>query len=369
MKQRLTDLGVKKLSLPLKGQVTYWDETTPGFGVRCSARSKSYVVMYGERRRLKTLGRYPDLSLAEARRKAKHYLATVTQVPDPKLEFDYETVVEEYLSDCQTRLRDSTLEGYNVYLRGIRFSGPISAISQGEVIRAIEQFTSKPSGQNYAFTSLKVFFNWAVRRQYLASNPLGALKRPHRSQSRDRVLSDVELKTLLKHTLRQRGRFNDIVSLLVLTGQRRGEIAGLLWSEIDGDRLVLPSVRTKNKREHVLPLGPKAVELLKNIDGGSQHVFGLPDDDRPFNGWSKAQKRLHRGTGLGHFTLHDLRRTFATIHARLGTAVHVTEKLLNHSSGTISGVAAVYNRHSYMDEMRTAMKLYEGHIADILTSD
>jgi len=369
MKQRLTDLGVKKLSLPLKGQVTYWDETTPGFGVRCSARSKSYVVMYGVRRRLKTLGRYPDLSLADARRKAKYYLTTVAQVPDPDPEYDYETVVEEYLRDCQARLRASTLEGYNVYLRGIRFSGPISAISQGEVILAIEQFTKKPSGQNYAFTTLKVFFNWAVLRQYLASNPLSALKRPHRTKSRERILSDVELKTLLTYALGERGRFNDIVSLLVLTGQRRGEIAGLLWSEIDGDRLVLPSARTKNKREHVLPLGPTAVELLNDIDGGRFHVFGLPDDDRPFNGWSKSQRRLLRATGLDHFTLHDLRRTFATIHAKLGTAIHVTEKLLNHSSGTISGVAAVYNRHSYLDEMRTAMDIYERYISDILKSD
>jgi len=366
MKRRLTDLGVKKLATPSKGQVTYWDETTPGFGVRCSARSKSFVVMYGERRRLKTLGRYPDLPLAEARRQARLFLSTQTQLHDPKREYDYEAVVEEYLRDCQARLRASTLEGYNVYLNGINFGGQISEISQGDVIRAIERFTVRPAGQNYAFTTFKVFFNWAVRRQYLDANPLEALKRPHPARSRDRVLSDVELKALLAHTFSRRGRFNDIVSLLVLTGQRRGEIANLTWSEIHKDRLVLPPERTKNNREHVLPLGKKSIDLLNDIEGGSDHVFGLPDDDRPFRGWSKSQKRLLRETGLDHFTLHDLRRTFATLQARLGTPIHVTEKLLNHSSGTISGVAAVYNRHSYFEEMRNAIDAYESYIEELV---
>lgn len=366
MKHRLTDLSVKKLVLPSTGQLTYWDEATPGFGVRCSARSKSFVVMYGERRRLKTLGRYPDLSLAEARRQAKLFLATVTHATDLGKEHDYAAIVEEYLRDCRTRLRPSTFEGYHVYLRGIQFAGPISQISQGEIFSAIKRFTTKPSGQNYAFTTFKVFFNWAVRRQYLATNPLGPLRRPHRTHSRERVLSDVELKTLLAHTLSERSRFNDIVSLLVLTGQRRGEIANLSWSEIDQDRLVLPPARTKNKREHVLPLGKRTIDLLNSIEGGNIHVFGLREDDKPFNGWSKSHRRLLRETGLNHFTLHDLRRTFSTIQARLGTPIHVTEKLLNHSSGTISGVAAVYNRHSYLEEMRAAINSYEDFLGDLV---
>ena len=95
-------------------------------------------------------------------------------------------------------------------------------------------------------------------------------------------------------------------------------------------------------------------------------MFGTPALDVPFSGWSRAQRRLIRETGLEHFTLHDLRRTFATIHAKIGTPIHVTEKLLNHVSGTISGVAAVYNRHSYMDEMRTAVAEYDAYLEKLI---
>lgn len=366
MKMRLTDLGVKKLSLPTHGQVTYWDEITPAFGVRCSSKSKSYVVSYGKKRRLKTIGRYPDLPLAEARKRAKLFQATQAHDQGQEISYDYQAVVDEYLRDCQHRLRGSTLKGYVLYLSHITFDGPISDVMQGQVIRAIEQYTTSPSSQNYAFTTFKVFFNWAVRRQYLATNPLNALKRPHKARARERVLSDDELRTLLLHTRQHRGRFNDIVTLLALTGQRKGEIANLMWHEIDDDLLIFSTERTKNKREHVVPLGQQAQILLHGIDGGSHHVFGTSKDDTPYNGWSRAQRKIVKDTGLEHFTLHDLRRTFATIHAKIGTPIHVTERLLNHVSGTISGVAAIYNRHDYLSEMRVAQDCFDEFLAKLL---
>jgi len=220
MKLRLTDLAVKKLTLPLNGQVTHWDETTPGFGIRCSTKSKSYVVMYGEKRQLKTIGRYPQIGLSVARKQAKLFQAIQVQAGSQTTELDYQVVVAEYLQDCRQRLRESTLEGYELYLSHISFEGPISKIAQGDVLKAIERYTTSPSSQNYAFTTFKVFFNWAVRRQYLALNPLGALKRPNKTNSRERVLADDELGELLKHTREHRGRFNDIVSLLIFTGRR-----------------------------------------------------------------------------------------------------------------------------------------------------
>ncbi|RLJ60734.1 site-specific recombinase XerD [Litoreibacter meonggei] len=369
MKMRLTDLSVKKLKSPTSGQVTHWDEVTPGFGIRCSTKSKSYVVMYGERRLLKTLGRYPALSLAEARKRAKLFMATEASLETPNQEYDFEDLVEVYLEDCRLRLRGNTLQGYSLYLKQVKLSGRISQITQGEILRAIERYTKSPSSQNYAFTTLKVFFNWAVKRQHLTSNPLSVLGRPHKSQSRERVLCDEELKLLLRYTLMHQGdRFHDIVSLLIMTGQRRGEIADLQWSEVETDTLVFSRNRTKNKRAHTVPLGSQAIELLHYIDGGEVHVFGTALSDVPFSGWSRAQRRLVKETGLAHFTLHDLRRTFATNQARLGTPIHVTEKLLNHISGTISGVAAVYNRHSYLDEMRAAVAAHDEYLTDLLAT-
>ena len=365
MKLRLTDLAVKKLPLTDGGQTTYWDETTPNFGIRCAARSKSYVVLLGDARQRKTLGRYPDLSLAEARKRAKLLMSQHAFAPKTAPDHAYPLVVAAYLADCEGRVRDNTMKGYRMYLEGIMFSGPISKVTQSQVMSAIQRFTKSPSSQNYAFTTFKVFFNWAVRRQFLAHNPLAALKRPHSSSPRERVLNDSELQTVFEYCRGVDDRFTQIVELLIYTGQRKGEIANLTWQDIEEDRLVLPAARTKNKREHVLPLGDFALELILRIEGGAHFVFGLTSDDKPFNGFGKSAKRMQLDTGLSHFTLHDLRRTFATNHARIGTPIHVTERLLNHASGSISGVAAVYNRYSYLEEMRLAVQNYDKFLAKV----
>jgi integrase len=363
MKLRLTDLSIKKLPHAPRGQATHWDATTPAFGIRCSAKSKSYVVMYGPKRRLKTIGRYPALSLSDARKQAKLFLASQATVTNDAIKHDYQEVLSAYLVDCHARLRPSTLEGYLLYLNGIKFDGSIAEINQRMIMQTIERFTSSPSSRNYAFTTFKVFFNWATQRQYIVSNPLFALKRPHKATSRDRVLSEEEIKTLLGYTLNQTDRYCGIVSLLLVTGQRRGEMAGLRWDEITDNWLHFSPDRTKNARGHAVPLGILSESILRRPKTHDVYVFGDPDSNQPFSGWSRAHCRLLRETALPHFTLHDLRRTFATIHAKLGTPIHVTERLLNHVSGTVSGVAAVYNRHSYEQEMVEAQTIYENMLA------
>ncbi|WP_342069769.1 tyrosine-type recombinase/integrase [Yoonia algicola] len=366
MKLRLTDLSIRKLGNPQDGQVTHWDATTPGFGIRCSAKSKSYVVMYGAKRRLKTIGRYPALSLSDARRQAKLFLASQATVPNDAIEHDYQDVLLAYMADCHSRLRPSTLEGYLLYLNGIKLNGLISEITQRNMMHAIERFTTSPTSRNYAFTTFKVFFNWAVRMQYVTVNPLSNLKRPHKTGSRDRVLSEDEIKVLLSYSLGQRDRYCGIVSLLLVTGQRRGEIAGLRWDEISGGWLHFSANRTKNARGHAVPLGLLGMQILDRPKTHDVFVFGDDDSDQPFSGWSRAQRRLLRETGLPHFTLHDLRRTFATVHAKLGTPIHVTERLLNHVSGTVSGVAAVYNRHSYEQEMALAQSTLDNFLSRLI---
>lgn len=366
MKLHLTDLAVKKLSPPTQGQVTYWDKATPGFGLRLSAQAKSYVVMYGEKRELKTLGRHPNLSLQDARKQAKIVLATYLTKVDTDAPAEYQAVLTEYLADCRSRLRASTVKGYSLYLGHIQFKGDIGDIKPAGVMAAIGRYTDRRSSQNYAFTTFKVFFSWAARRQYLKSDPLAAFRRPNVTSSRERVLSEDEVRLLLNHTLSNRSRFNDIVSLLLLTGQRKSEISDLRWSEVDGDILNFPASRSKNKRAHQVPVCAMVHDLLANMTGGMTFVFGTADCDASFNGWNRAQLRMLAETGLQHFTLHDLRRTFATMHAKLGTPIHVTERLLNHASGTVSGVAAVYNRHNYTEEMRAATVRFGQAVADLL---
>jgi integrase len=137
-------------------------------------------------------------------------------------------------------------------------------------------------------------------------------------------------------------------------------------SWIEGDTVVYPQGFTKNRREHVLPLGAHAMQIVAGLPNGGDMLFpARGGKDRPFSGWSKSKHAFDKAIDVPDYTVHDLRRTFSSIMARIGTPIHLTEKILNHVSGTISGVAAVYNRHSYIDEMRAAISAYETHLASL----
>jgi integrase len=136
-----------------------------------------------------------------------------------------------------------------------------------------------------------------------------------------------------------------------LTGQRRGELTAIQDDWIT-DVITFPATVTKNKHEHVLPYGEFTKQFLKPYS---------------FNGWSKSKKRLDKAIEIPHWTIHDLRRTMATIHAELGTPVHVTEKLLNHVSGTHGGIVGIYQRHAYLPEMKKAVETYETYIAKLVS--
>jgi len=181
-----------------------------------------------------------------------------------------------------------------------------------------------------------------------------------KSVSRSRVLTDDELRRVWV-AIDECGTFGAIVKLLILTGQRRGETAALQSSWIKIDAITLPKEITKNGREHTFPIGTMAASLLaeRSTSGG---LFLARWRQTNFSGWSKSKAALDKLSGVSGWTLHDLRRTFATNLAALGTPIHVTERLLNHVSGTQSGIVAVYQRHSYMPEMRKAVEAWERHL-------
>jgi integrase len=220
-----------------------------------------------------------------------------------------------------------------------------------------------------------VFFNWALKRRYVQNGPCAALYSLSATPSRARVLTDKELLAVLKHAQRTVGAYGRIVELLILTGQRRGEIAALEWRWINEQEgiITLPRSITKNKRKHVFPYGPMAAAVLKTIPRNSDYLFPARKERRRgkpatvFAGWNRPKAELDSRCKIAPWTLHDLRRTFATNLAALGTPIHVTEKLLNHVSGTVSGVAAIYNRHAYLDEMRAAIEAWERRLSYILS--
>ena len=160
--------------------------------------------------------------------------------------------------------------------------------------------------------------------------------------------------------------YGRIIKLLMLTGQRRDEIASLRWSEIDGDALTLPAERTKNARPHIVPSSPQARGVLDETPErvGQTHVFGCGKTG--YNNFSRAKERLDEASGVQGWVVHDLRRTVATRMADLGVQPHVIEAVLNHVSGHKAGVAGIYNRSSYSVEKRAALDLWGSHIQTVL---
>lgn len=160
------------------------------------------------------------------------------------------------------------------------------------------------------------------------------------------------------------------MQLCILTGQRRGEIVQLRRSYISGDTVTQPPSVTKNNRVHTFPIGKAALRVIENIPGDDDLLFIGTYGKGVFSNWSKEKRVLDRvitesGYRVAPWTLHDLRRTFASGLASLGTRIEVIEKLLNHVSGSFAGVAGIYQRHSYMEEMRVAVDAWERYVDDL----
>jgi len=371
MKLRLTDIAIKKLSSPLQGQVTHWDELTPGFGIRCSSKSKSFVVMYGEKRQLKTLGRYPDMSLAEARAEAKRFFVQYSDgaFAPAKLSISFADAKARFLQDCEGRNKPRTVADYTRLLnKHFQFSGTLEDFTREKIMKVVSGLSQTPSEQSHAFVAIRTMMNWCVRQGLIEYSVVPKMKQS--SVSRNRILSDQELREVLLKAQETPYPFGPIIQLLVLTGQRRTEIGSLRRSWLVESHITFPEGFAKNKREHRFPLSPMAINVFKSVPDTGDLLFpAVTNLEKPFSGWAWHKARFDETLeGVDSYTIHDLRRTFATVHAKIGTPIHVTEKLLNHVSGTISGVAAVYNRHSYTEEMKIAVGEYDKYIANLISS-
>lgn len=371
MKLRLTDMAVKKLPCPPQGQVTHWDELTPGFGLRCSAKSKSFVVMFGEKRRLKTLGRYPSLSLSEARAEARRFFvryAEGAQVPSES-SVSFDNAKERFLRDCEGRNKPRTVADYRRLLnKHFQFADNLDEVSRQKIMNVISRLSKTPSEQSHAYVAVRTMMNWCVRHGLIEQSVVPRIKQ--RSSPRNRVLEGRELREVFLRAAGTSYPFGPIIQLLVLTGQRRSEIGLLRRSWLVDHQIVFPEGFAKNKREHRFPLSGMVRKVIENLPNTGDLLFpASTNTEKPFSGWAWHKARFDGGLeSVNPYTLHDLRRTFATIHAKIGTPIHVTEKLLNHVSGTISGVAAVYNRHSYMEEMREAVARYDEYLAKVIAT-
>jgi integrase len=258
----------------------------------------------------------------------------------------------------------------------------IHEISKRDVIDLIEDIEQdRPILANRVLAAVRKWFNWLAARDVIKASPCAGVVPPAKEKARERRLTDGEIKALWSACDRggQDGSggigepFGSFVRLLLLTGQRRSEVAGMRRSEIDErERLwTLPGERTKNSRPHVVPLSPQATSIIEAIRriAGSDYVFTTTGDSG-LGGFSRAKERLdQRMTPAKPWTFHDLRRTAATGMADIGIQPHIIEAVLNHVSGHRAGVAGIYNRAAYAAEKADALQRWADHVDRLVTGE
>jgi integrase len=250
-----------------------------------------------------------------------------------------------------------------------RWSGrPLSSIAKRDAIALIEDIVDAGTGvtANRTLTNLKTFFGWCVKRDMLAASPVAALDPAAAETSRERVLTEAELAALWKAADADGYPFGRLIQLAILTGARRDELCSATWGEFDLDAgtWLLPAARAKNGRAHLVPLAPMAVDILRGMPRhkGCALLF-TTTGTTPISGLYKPVRRLHDAMGAAErWTLHDLRRSFYSGLQALGFPIEVTEACVNHTGGTLRGVAKVYGRHDYKAEKTQAFEAWARHV-------
>jgi len=358
-------VGKVTISSIAKLQGYLWDTHVTGFGARKQTNGTFYYVRYRHNgtQVVRSIGRHGPLTPDAVRAKAKQFLGVVAGGIDPFAQAlsgeGFPAAVERYLERKRSSLKPNSFKETEMYLRG--HAAPLRSLRLAQIDRRkvaallgeIET-SSGPSSRNRLRSTLSAFFAWCISEGLLETNPVQGTAKAEENGSRERVLTREELRQLWRAL--GDDKFSDVVRLLLLTGQRRNEIGKLQWSEVELGRklIVLASGRTKNGRQHEVPLSSQAVALIKRHPrrNSSDFLFGK----RGFSDWHVAKAKLDQRVGVAPWTLHDLRRTCATQMAELGVLPHVIETALNHVSGHKAGVAGVYNRSRMSDAVREGLQ-------------
>ncbi len=367
MKKKLTARYVDTVTAPGPKRLEVYDQTLPGFGIRVSTSGgKTWFCsprVRGSVKRIK-IGTYPALALSEARDRARELLrdAQLGVAPADKPITLGEVVPQFIELWAKPRNRGWKEQERLINQKWVRlFDKSLEDIERSEVVRILDEIVANgtPGRANHALAALKKLLNWCLDRGMIKANPIAGLKPPTKPKARDRILMESELSALWSAAEDEGYPFGTLTQILILTGQRRGEVSEMRWSEIDfaTETWTIPAERAKNGIAHDVPLSPAVIDILNVMPlfAGSDFVF-TTTGTTPVSGFGRAKDRFDQAIGTNDWWLHDLRRTAASGMARIGVAPHVIEKVLNHKSGIISGVAAVYNRYSYSDEKREALE-------------
>ncbi len=419
---------------PAERDTFLWDDdgkgVVKGFGLKVSPTgNKVYIYQYriaipgaADRTPPKryTIGRHGDITAEQARDQARALAAMVARGIDPRQrdldevaahqeaskqaeekarlegELLFEKVAERWLDAYEnSKRRPSSVKQAKLvverHLKKKLAGRPMPHIAKTELQAVIDAIPAKQRGMRRAvYAYARVLWRWAVVHDYAPSNLLEVMERPEAPEARDRVLSDDELLAVWNASRGLSHPFGHFFRLLMLTGQRRSEVAGIMWGELDRATATwtIPIGRAKNRVAHIVPLSPEVIAELDDLSLAEQVKAEAEKPDAanwpkagyvlttrlrtPISGITKAKAALDDAIAkardnkpLEHWRIHDLRRTMATGFQRMGTRFEVTEAVLNHVSGSRSGVAGIYQRHDWSVEKRNALDAWARHVAGL----
>jgi integrase len=386
--------------------------------------AKSFAVRYryaGRPRKL-TLGAFPAINLETARTLGAKALRAAAEGRDPATEKQsakgdarrqaaeeirgkrdlFENVARDFIERHAMKSNRETTWRETARILGLRPSPDdptklveiggdvmsawrgrkIQEISKRDIVALLDAVNDRgsPIMANRVLSAVRKLFNWCVARDVIQVSPCTLVTPPAPERSRDRVLSDDELRLVWNAADGDGWPFGPLVKLLVLTGQRLSEVGGMRWNEIDLEARLwtLPPERVKNGERHEVPLSDAAAGILAalpRIKTTKGFVFATRRD-AAVSGFSRAKDRLDAAILANvpsgakapeHWTFHDLRRSMASGMAPLGTQMHVVEKIMNHSSGTFAGVAGVYQRYDFYNEKRIALAAWASHVESVVS--
>jgi integrase len=388
---KLTQRRIEALECPPgRKDALVFDDEQRGLGVRVTTGGgKTYVAQYnfaGSKRRV-PLGSCSAISLAAAREAVRTILGDAARGVDTaaerkaKLKATADAVTLAELIDRWEKLHLSARRSNysTAATSAVRraFAGhldrPAVCLDRAAVVRVLDGLSKddKTAMAGALARYGSALYGWAIRRGTLSENPFERVPVAPTIR-RERVVSDDEILAIWAAT-EGPGAFNGIVRMLLLTGQRREEVAGMTWEEIAPDLSVwtIPASRAKNGVAHVVPLSPQTQTVLRAASSFKREAYGSRDlvfrgEPGVFSGWSKSKARLDGISAVNGWTLHDLRRTTATGLQKLGVRLEVTESVLNHVSGSRAGIVGVYQRHEWSEEKRAALNAWGERVAAIV---
>ncbi len=400
-KLKLTAAAVERIKPTPDKQVEYFDSLTPGFALRISPKgAKSWVMFYriGSKLRRLTLGRFPALSLADARAKAGEAVDQADEGIDPAREKKikkrelldqprtFEAVAELFIQRYNPKgreLRQSTRDQYRQALENncnpIIGHRPIETITRADMFALLDVVEDERGvyAANRTLAAVRKMFNWALsQRALIDMTPIGPGMARGGEKARNRVLDDSEIKPLWEAADVLGWPNGDFFKVLMLTGQRRTEVSGMRWQELNLDtrEWTVPEERAKNRLEYIVPLSSAVMDILTNIPKLSdEFVFtsGRISRDgnrkpRPISGYSKFKKRLDNTSGVTDWRFHDLRRTIRSKLSAFGIPEYISDRVLAHKKVGLDGT---YNKHDYLDEKRGALNAWMRYVALILDAN